>query len=93
VKKLVDVAGFFAFFCFFVEPQNFVNNFYVREQHTSATVTFQPEAVKYVAGVFAGFDSAGEFVPSVAYQLAAGEASDWDNHLSFSLLPVTLLFL
>jgi hypothetical protein len=83
-RGLVEVAGFFAFFCFFIEPQNFVNYFYVGEQHTSATVAFEAKAVEYVTGVFAGSDSAGEFVPSVAYQLAAGEASDWDNHVSFS---------
>ena len=81
---LVEVAGFFAFFCFFVEPQNFINDFHVGEQHTPTTIALQPEAVKHVAGVFAGFYSASEFVPSVAYQLAAGEASDWDNHVSVS---------
>ncbi len=89
-KGLVEVAGFFAFFCFFVEPQNFIDDFYVGEQHTSAAVAFDAEAVKYVAGVFAGFYAACEFVPSVAYQLAAGEASDWDNHCVFSLLNGTI---
>jgi len=41
-RGLVDVAGFFAFFCFFVEPQNFINNFHVGEKHTSTTIPFQP---------------------------------------------------
>jgi hypothetical protein len=80
---LIKVAGFFAFFGFFVEPQNFVNDFHVREQHASATVPFQPKAVKYVAGVFACLYSAGEFVPSVSNQLAACKASYGNNHFVF----------
>ena len=77
----VEVAGFFAFLCFFIEPQYFIDNFYVREQHASATVPFQSEAVKYIACVFASLNATCEFVPSVSNQLAAGEASYWDNHV------------
>jgi hypothetical protein len=40
-KNLIEVTGFFAFLCFFVEPQYFVYDFYVREQHTPAAVTLQ----------------------------------------------------
>jgi hypothetical protein len=40
-RNLVEVAGFFTFLGFFVEPQYFIDDFYVGEQHTSATVPFQ----------------------------------------------------
>jgi hypothetical protein len=44
-KNLIEVTGFFAFLCFFVEPQNFIDDFHVREQHASATVPLQTQAV------------------------------------------------
>ena len=39
-EGLVEVAGFFAFLGFFVEPQDFIDDFHVREQHASAAVAF-----------------------------------------------------
>ena len=84
IKNLVEVTGFFTFLCFFVKAQDFIDDFYVREQHASATVPLQTQAVQDVAGVFACLDSAGEFVPSVSNQFAAGEASYGNNHFVFS---------
>lgn len=80
---LVEVSGFFAFFSFFVEAQDFVDDFNVAQQHSSAAVAFDAEAIQYVAGVFACFDAAGEFVPLVTDQFAAGETSNGDNHSLF----------
>jgi len=44
-----------AFFCFFVEPQDFVDDFHVRKQHTSATIPLQTQAVQHVAGAAGGY--------------------------------------
>jgi hypothetical protein len=84
IKNLVEVAGFFSFLCFFVKAQNFVDDFYVREQHASATVPLQAQAVEYVAGVLACLDSPCKFVPSVSNQFAASEASYGNNHFCLS---------
>ncbi len=83
-KGLVEASGFFAFLCFLIEAEDFVDDFDVREQHASATVPFKSEAVEYIACIFACLDSAREFVPSVSNQFAAGEASYGNNHLLFS---------
>jgi len=82
-KSLVEVAGFFTFLGFFVEPQDFIDDFYVREQHASATIPLQAQAVQHVAGVLACLDSACEFVPSVSNEFAASEASYGNNHFVF----------
>ena len=83
-EGLVEVSGFFAFFCFFVEAQNFIDDLYVREKHTSAAIAFKAKAVKHVACIFACLNSACEFVPSVSNQFAAGETSYGNNHFFFS---------
>ena len=85
-ENLVEVAGFFAFLCFFIEPQDFIDDFHVREQHASATVPLQAQAVQYIAGVLACLYSPCEFVPSVADKFAASEASYGNNHFVFSYL-------
>jgi len=89
-RWLVEVSGFFSFFGFLVEAENFIDDFDVAEKHASAAVAFDSEAVMDVAGVFTCFDPTGELVPLVADKFAAGKASYGDDH---SLgLPVTLLF-
>jgi hypothetical protein len=66
IKYLVEVTGFFTLLCFFVEPQYFIDDFYVREKHSSATVPLQAQAVEDIAGVLACLDAPCEFVPSVS---------------------------
>jgi hypothetical protein len=83
---LVEVACFFSFLGFFVEAEDFIDDFDVAEQHASATVSFDAEAVQYVAGVLARLDAAGELVPLVTDEFAAGETSYRDNHSFFAYL-------
>jgi hypothetical protein len=77
---LGEVASFFALLRFFVEPQDFINYLNVREQHPSATVPFNAQAIQDIFGVLACSDTAGKFFPFVADQFAAGEASHGNNH-------------
>jgi hypothetical protein len=42
-EGLVEVSGFFAFLCFFIEAQNFIDDLYVREKHTATAVAFKPK--------------------------------------------------
>jgi hypothetical protein len=74
------VPSFFSFFGFFVETQNFIDNFYVRQEHASAAISFDSQAVQHFASILSGLDPSGEFFPLVADQLAAGEASYWYDH-------------
>jgi len=79
-ENLIEVAGFFAFLRFFIETQDFIDDFYIREQHASATVPLQAQAVQHIAGVLTGLYATCEFVPSVSNQFAASEASYGNNH-------------
>jgi hypothetical protein len=82
-ESLIEVAGFFAFFSFFVKPQNFIDDFYVGEQHASATVPLQAQTVEDIAGVFACLYAPCKLVPSVSDEFAASEASYGNNHSVF----------
>jgi hypothetical protein len=82
--ELVEIAGFFAFLCFFVEPQYFVDDFNIREQHASTTVPLQAQAVQHITGVLACLYASCEFIPSVSNEFATSEASYGNNHFVFS---------
>jgi len=60
--------------------KDFVDYFDVRQKHSSATVTFDSQAIEYVAGAFARLYPSRKFFPSVSNESAAGEASYWDYH-------------
>jgi hypothetical protein len=86
--ELPETSGFLAFLGFLSEAQNLVDYFDVGQQHTSATVPFNAQAVQDILGILAGSNSPSEFFPFVAHEFAAGEAPHGDNHCFWS--PVYL---
>jgi hypothetical protein len=84
--KLVEVAAFFPLLRLFIKPEHFVNDFYVRQQHSPATVPLNSQAVQDVAGVLARTDSSCEFFPLIADEFAARETSNGNNQLAFAYL-------
>ena len=43
--KLVEVAAFFPLLRFLIEPEDFIDDLHVRQQHPPATVPLNPQAI------------------------------------------------
>jgi hypothetical protein len=84
--KLVEVAAFFPLLRLLIKSEHFVNDFYVRQQHSPATVPLNSQAVQDVASILACADSSGEFFPLVPDEFAAGKTSNGNNQLAFAYL-------
>ena len=87
---LVEVSAFFPLLRLLVEPEHFVDDFHVRQQHPPATVPLNPQAIEDVAGVLSRADASCEFFPSVAHEFATRETPNRNNQ-SVIRLPVALL--
>jgi hypothetical protein len=70
----------FAFARFLIEPEDFINNLNMRQQHASATVTFDTQIVQNSACVFSLFDAPGKVFPFVANKETAAETANRNNH-------------
>jgi len=64
----------------------------MREQHASATITFDAETVKHHTRVFALFHTPSKVFPLITYQITAAETTNRNYHDDFTyvaLLAIT----